>query len=108
MKRASGDLFCVTGEYWLGNDKINQISKLGPTELLIELEDWEGAKVTAHYRGFSIQNENSKYQLSVSNYRGTAGNALLEGASQLFGENRTMTIHNSMFFSTFDRDNDGW
>ncbi|KAL7981805.1 hypothetical protein Chor_000862 [Crotalus horridus] len=106
---SGGKNYCDTpGEYWLGNDKINQISKLGPTELLIELEDWEGAKVMAHYRGFSIQNENSKYQLSVSNYRGTAGNALLEGASQLFGENRTMTIHNSMFFSTFDRDNDGW
>ncbi|XP_026555728.1 fibrinogen beta chain [Pseudonaja textilis] len=106
---SGGKNYCDTpGEYWLGNDKINQISKLGPTELLIELEDWDGAKVKAHYGGFSIQNENSKYQLSISNYRGTAGNALLEGASQLFGENRTMTIHNGMFFSTFDRDNDGW
>lgn len=62
----------------------------------------------AQYGGFHIQGEANKYQLSVSNYRGTAGNALLEGASQLLGENRTMTIHNSMFFSTFDRDNDGW
>lgn len=98
----------ATGEYWLGNDKIHQLTKLGPTELLIELEDWNGNKVKAHYGRFSIQGESSKYQLSVSNYRGTAGNALLEGASILQGENRTMTIHNGMFFSTFDRDNDGW
>nr|XP_028600204.1 fibrinogen beta chain [Podarcis muralis] len=106
---SGGKNYCDTpGEYWLGNDKISQLTKMGPTELLIELEDWNGDKVKAHYGGFSIQGEANKYQLSVSNYRGTAGNALLEGASQLYGENRTMTIHNSMFFSTFDRDNDGW
>ncbi|XP_061440496.1 fibrinogen beta chain [Rhineura floridana] len=106
---SGGKNYCDTpGEYWLGNDKINQLTKLGPTELLIEMEDWNGAKVKAHYGGFSIQGDANKYQLSVSNYRGTAGNALLEGASQLQGENRTMTIHNGMYFSTFDRDNDGW
>ena len=96
------------GEYWLGNDKISQLTNMGPTKLLIEMEDWKGDKVMAIYKGFTVQNEANKYQLSVSKYRGTAGNALIEGASQLVGENRTMTIHNSMFFSTYDRDNDGW
>lgn len=81
---------------------------MGPTKLLIEMEDWEGGKVKAIYEGFTVQNEANKYQISLSKYKGTAGNALLEGASQLVGENRTMTIHNSMFFSTYDRDNDGW
>lgn len=81
---------------------------MGPTEVLIEMEDWNGEKVSALYGGFTIQNEANKYQISVSNYRGTAGNALMDGASQLYGENRTMTVHNGMFFSTFDRDNDGW
>ncbi|XP_043918366.1 fibrinogen beta chain [Protopterus annectens] len=101
--------FCeVPGEYWLGNDKISQLTKLGPTELLIEMEDWEGKKATAIYNRFTIQNEQSNYRLSLSGYRGTAGNALIDGASQLFGENRTMTIHNDMMFSTYDRDNDGW
>lgn len=101
-------LTCFSGEYWLGNDKISQLTKIGPTEVLIEMEDWNGDKVSAHYGGFTIQNEGNKYQLSVSNYKGTAGNALMEGASQLYGENRTMTIHNGMYFSTYDRDNDGW
>ncbi|XP_053113168.1 fibrinogen beta chain [Hemicordylus capensis] len=106
---SGGKNYCDTpGEYWLGNDKIHQLTKLGPTELYIELKDWEGNKVHAHYGRFSIQSELNKYQLSVSNYQGTAGNVLLEGATQLHGENRTMTIHNSMFFSTFDRDNDAW
>ncbi|XP_036047201.1 fibrinogen beta chain isoform X7 [Onychomys torridus] len=67
-----------------------------------------GDKVKARYGGFTVQNEASKYQVSVDKYKGTAGNALMDGASQLVGENRTMTIHNGMFFSTYDRDNDGW
>ncbi|OCT96990.1 fibrinogen beta chain [Xenopus laevis] len=98
----------MPGEFWLGNEKISQLTNLGATEALFEMEDWDGAKVTAQYNGFTVQNEANKYQLSVSGYKGTAGNALMEGASQLKGENRTMTIHNGMFFSTFDRDNDGW
>ncbi|KAF7244108.1 Fibrinogen beta chain, partial [Varanus komodoensis] len=106
---SGGKNYCDTpGEYWLGNEKINQITKLGPTEILIEMEDWAGTKVKAQYGRFGIQSEANKYQLSVSDYKGTAGNALLDGAHQLTGENRTMTIHNGMFFSTFDRDNDGW
>lgn len=81
---------------------------MGPTELLIEMEDWKGDKAKVRYGGFTIQNEADKYQISVNKYKGTAGNALMEGASELMGENRTMTIHNGMFFSTYDRDNDGW
>ncbi|XP_057158182.1 fibrinogen beta chain isoform X4 [Pan paniscus] len=104
-----GKNYCgLPGEYWLGNDKISQLTRMGPTELLIEMEDWKGDKVKAHYGGFTVQNEANKYQISVNKYRGTAGNALMDGASQLMGENRTMTIHNGMFFSTYDRDNDGW
>lgn len=104
-----GKKYCgLPGEYWLGNDKISQLTNMGPTELLIEMEDWKGGKVKARYGGFTIQNEAGKYQISVDKYKGTAGNALMEGASQLVGENKTMTIHNSMFFSTYDRDNDGW
>nr|XP_033507551.1 fibrinogen beta chain [Epinephelus lanceolatus] len=38
---------CETpGEYWLGNDRISQLTKMGPTEVLIEMEDWTGAKVS--------------------------------------------------------------
>ncbi|XP_036097021.1 fibrinogen beta chain isoform X6 [Molossus molossus] len=103
-----GKKYCgLPGEYWLGNDKITQLTQMGPTELLVEMEDWKGDKVNARYGGFTIQSEANKYQISVNKYKGTAGNALMEGASQLVGENRTMTIHNGMFFSTYDRDNDG-
>ncbi|XP_068426970.1 fibrinogen beta chain [Clinocottus analis] len=100
---------CETqGEHWLGNDRISQLTKMGPTEVLIEMEDWSGAKVYAQYTQFTILMETNNYQLAVNGYSGNAGNALLEGSSELFGENRTMTIHNSMMFSTYDRDNDNW
>uniref|UniRef100_A0A3P8V8J7 Fibrinogen beta chain n=1 Tax=Cynoglossus semilaevis TaxID=244447 RepID=A0A3P8V8J7_CYNSE len=101
--------FCeIPGEYWLGNDRISQLTKLGPTEVLIEMEDWSGDKVYAQYRQFTVQSESTSYLLAVDGYSGNAGNGLMEGALQLFGENRTMTIHNGMMFSTYDRDNDNW
>ncbi|KAA8592034.1 hypothetical protein FQN60_017408 [Etheostoma spectabile] len=50
----------------------------------------------------------SNYVLAVDGYSGNAGNGFLEGSTELFGVNRTMTIHNGMMFSTYDRDNDNW
>uniref|UniRef100_A0A3P9LJZ9 Fibrinogen beta chain n=1 Tax=Oryzias latipes TaxID=8090 RepID=A0A3P9LJZ9_ORYLA len=98
----------IPGEYWLGNERISQITKIGPTEVLIEMEDWTGTKVHASYRRFTVQSETSNYVLAVEGYSGNAGNCFLEGSLELFGENRTMTIHNGMMFSTYDRDNDNW
>ncbi|GLD53762.1 fibrinogen beta chain [Lates japonicus] len=100
---------CETpGEYWLGNDRISHLTKMGPTEVLIEMQDWTGTKVHAQYNQFTIQSESSNYVMAVDGYSGNAGNCFLEGSLQLFGENRTMTIHNGMMFSTYDRDNDNW
>ncbi|KAI1883684.1 hypothetical protein AGOR_G00234090 [Albula goreensis] len=105
----TGKGFCHTpGEYWLGNDRISQLTKMGPTEVIIEMTDWSGAKVQAMYQQFTVQGESTGYVLSVGRYSGTAGDTLLQGANELVGENRTMTIHNGMMFSTYDRDNDKW
>ncbi|KAK2817701.1 hypothetical protein Q7C36_021634 [Tachysurus vachellii] len=104
-----GKGYCETpGEYWLGNDRISQITKVGPTEVLIEMQDWAGAKTYAQYQQFTVQGEASNYILAVDKYSGTAGNTFNTGATELFGVNRTMTIHNGMMFSTYDRDNDRW
>ncbi|XP_076019062.1 fibrinogen beta chain [Genypterus blacodes] len=100
---------CETpGEYWLGNDHISQLTKMGPTEVLIEMQDWTGAKVYAQYQQFTVQSDTSNYILAVGGYSGNAGNSFLEGSLELQGVNRTMTIHNGMMFSTYDRDNDNW
>lgn len=65
-------------------------------------------QVHAQYNKFTIQSETANYVLAVDGYSGNAGNCFLEGALELFGVNRTMTIHNGMMFSTYDRDNDNW
>ncbi|XP_072111967.1 fibrinogen beta chain [Mobula birostris] len=105
----SGKGFCDTpGEYWLGNDRISQLTKMKTTELLFEMHDWNDDSVKAHFSKFVVQSEVNKYRLSVNGYSGVAGNTLIEGAKSLFGINRTMTIHQDMMFSTYDRDNDGW
>lgn len=36
----------MTGEYWLGNDRISELTKMNPTEVLIEMQDWTGARVS--------------------------------------------------------------
>lgn len=105
----AGKGHCETpGEYWLGNDRISELTKMNPTEVLIEMQDWTGARVHAQYRQFTIQTQASNYLMAVSGYSGNAGDGFMQGSTELFGENRTMTIHNGMMFSTYDRDNDNW
>jgi len=58
----------------------------------VELEDWNGVKAYAKYGKFNIGDEQAQYRLEVGSYSGTAGDSL-QG-------------HNSMAFTTKDRDND--
>ena len=82
----------LTGEFWLGNDKIHRLTASRPMSLRVELEDWNGVKVYAKYDRFSIGDERSLYKLTLGSYSGTAGDSL--------------TYHNGMAFTTKDRDND--
>lgn len=60
---------------------------------MVELEDNAGEKAHALYNHFALLSESEKYELEVSTYSGTAGDALSE--------------HNGKKFSTIDRNNDG-
>ena len=82
----------VSGEFWLGNDKIHRLTASRPGSLRVELEDWNGVRVYAKYSKFIIGDENAKYQLQLGSYSGTAKDS--------FG------YHNNMAFGTKDRDND--
>ena len=84
----------LTGEFWLGNDKIHRMTAARPSFLRVELEDWNGVRVYAKYGRFNIGDERAQYRLEVSSYSGTAGDSL--------------SYHNNMVFSTKDRDNDRW
>ncbi|XP_071140231.1 microfibril-associated glycoprotein 4-like [Mytilus edulis] len=85
----------VSGEYWLGNDNIYQISTSTSHMLSIYMEDFTGKFAYANYSVFDIGDEHRKYQLRIDGFTGTSG--LID---YLPGR------HNTYMFSTKDQDND--
>uniref|UniRef100_A0A4Y0BEV7 Fibrinogen C-terminal domain-containing protein n=1 Tax=Anopheles funestus TaxID=62324 RepID=A0A4Y0BEV7_ANOFN len=85
----------LEGEFWLGLDRIYQLTASQPHELVVLLEDFEGNKTFAKYDKFEIGDENQKYVvIKLGEYSGTAGDSF-SGTK-------------GMKFSTFDADNDAW
>ena len=67
----------LTGEFWLGLDKIHRLTDGRPnTELRVDIEDSSGDRAYAKYGSFGVGDEQSQYKLSVGSYSGTAGDAL--------------------------------
>ena len=60
----------ISGEFWLGLDNINRLTKNNDTELRVDLEDFEGGKRYATYSTFVVEDENEKYKLTVEGYEG--------------------------------------
>lgn len=88
-KRGFGNL---NGEFWLGLDKMHQLTKVGRNVIRIELEDIKGKTAYADYDMFAVASERAKYQLSLGTYSGTAGDSF--------------SFQRGAFFSTKDQDND--
>ena len=87
-----GDL---TGEFWLGLDKIHRLTPTNSREtheLRVDLADYSGTQRYAKFNSFTVGDVKSKYTLTVSGYSGTAGDSLNE--------------QNGMKFTTKDQDND--
>ena len=100
-------------EFWLGNDKIHELTKSGDMKLRVELEAWDGRSAWAEYDYFRwvlkidfnktnigatsrVEGEDQEYKLHIGGYTGTAGDSMT-------GRHP----NNGMRFSTRDRDNDG-
>ena len=66
-KRGFGNL---NGEFWLGLDKMHQLTKAGRNIIRIELEDIKGKTAYADYDMFAVASERAKYQLSLGTYSG--------------------------------------
>jgi len=82
----------LRNEFWLGNEKIHQLTKRKNMMIRFDLEDFDGNKKYAEYRTFYIDGENDNYRVHVNSYSGTAGDSF--------------SVHNGMEFSTKDKDND--
>ena len=80
----------LQGEFWLGLDKIHLLT-FNNSILRVDLRD-SNSTAYAQYSTFTVGNESSKYILNVTGYSGTAGDSLV--------------YHNSMKFTTRDREND--
>ncbi len=90
----------LDGEFWLGLQKINvAIETSGKLwELLILLESFDRRTAYAKYGTFYVGDAASNYELTLENYSGTAGDAML-GSDFLYSVNGKP-------FTTYDRDND--
>ncbi|XP_065083729.1 ficolin-1-like [Ochlerotatus camptorhynchus] len=83
----------LQGEFWLGLEKMHQIIRGGRYQLLVVLQDFYGAVVTAQYDNFTIGCEMDRYRLEYGEFlNGTVSDSLLNS--------------NGMQFSTPDSDND--
>ncbi|XP_062551155.1 microfibril-associated glycoprotein 4-like isoform X1 [Armigeres subalbatus] len=83
----------LDGEFWLGLEKIHEITYSGSYELVIQMEGFDGEKAVARYSEFALDSEPEFYNLiKLGSYNGTANDAL--------------SYHSGVKFSTFDRDND--
>jgi len=85
----------ASGEYWLGLDKINRLSRTMPHKLRIDLTAFDGSKKFGTWKTFMVDDEEHKYTLTARGFRdGGIGNSL--------------RYHSGRPFSTYDRDNDAW
>ncbi|XP_035775997.1 angiopoietin-related protein 1-like [Anopheles albimanus] len=84
----------LDSEFWLGLEKMHQITKSRNYELVVEIKDFSEKYGYARYDGFQIGSENEEYRLkTLGSYSGSVGNAMLY-------------YNKGMKFSTKDRDND--
>ncbi|XP_078367311.1 microfibril-associated glycoprotein 4-like [Oculina patagonica] len=88
-KNGFGDL---SGEFWLGNEKIHRLTSHENNTLRVDMADFEGNTAYAEYDKFGVTSENDKYKLILGSYSGNAGDSL--------------SWHRGQPFSTRDQDND--
>ncbi|KAK2182475.1 hypothetical protein NP493_351g01015 [Ridgeia piscesae] len=68
-KEGFGD---IAGEFWLGNDYLNDITSQAQYVLRIEMEDFMNETRQAVYSHFAVASESNKYKLTLGTYSGNA------------------------------------
>ena len=60
----------LSGEFWLGLDKIHRLTSDSNSMLRVDLEDFERNSRYAEYNKFGVSGENDKYKLILGSYSG--------------------------------------
>lgn len=57
----------------VGLETMHELTKVGYTQLRVDLEDWVGKMAYTTYSEFKVGGAQDKYNLTVGGYNGTAG-----------------------------------
>ena len=60
----------LTGNFWLGLDRIHRLAKARKHVLRVDLEDFKGNKAYVLYKKFFVASENEGYALNASDWSG--------------------------------------
>ncbi|NWX96880.1 FBCDB protein, partial [Nothoprocta ornata] len=110
----------LTGEHWLGLQRLHVLTVQASYELRVDLEDFDNGTAFARYGSFgvgvfSVDAEEDGYPVSVADYSGTAGRRRGGRGAVQRGRRRSRLLsppgdsflkHNGMRFTTKDLDND--
>uniref|UniRef100_A0A3B4EY85 Zgc:171687 n=1 Tax=Pundamilia nyererei TaxID=303518 RepID=A0A3B4EY85_9CICH len=100
----------AAGEYWLGLETMHLLTQRKNYELKVDMEDFEGQKVFAHYSSFSVGPESDGYKLNLGSFiKGACRNLIgcLATAVSVFSQHlryrwtriKTQQLLNSPFLS---------
>ena len=60
----------LSGEFWLGLDKIHRLTKSGQNFLRIAMTDHKSVSTVVNYTHFFVSDEVEQYKLNISGYSG--------------------------------------
>ncbi|XP_002739593.1 fibrinogen-like protein A [Saccoglossus kowalevskii] len=83
----------ISGEYWLGNEKIHALTSLKSYKLRIDMTTWDDVDYTITYDHFSVGDEVSNYRIAIG--AKVSGNII-----------DSLGYHDGVPFSAMDVDND--
>ena len=63
----------LSGEFWLGLDKIHRLSRSGQTVLKIDLMDFDNTTAYAEYKSFYVATETENYKIYIGTFAGKCG-----------------------------------
>ena len=82
----------LTGEFWYGLKALHCLTGQGGWEMRMDINLSNGKKVLLQYEQFKVAPAKDKYKLTIGGFQGTTTNP--------------MAVHNGMYFTTKDSDND--